>query len=329
MTRESRSVDLNTTAGTGQEFAPPEWLADEFVRLARPGRVTADVIGSKPLPAHVGSINLPKVTGGSSATVQGSQGSSVSDTAATTSSVSSGIMTLSGQQSVALQLLEQADEGVDIDAMVLEDLAASYAVALDTQVLVASTPFVGLLNVSGVNNLTYTTGSPAVLGSGQFNSQIVQAVEKIATTRYAPATSIIMRPDRWSWIVGTTFDTTGRPLFGTITQGPVNALGVSNQVDGDQVATPVGMLQGLPVYTDPNIPTNLGAGLNQEVAFVLRESDLNLYETPPVAMRFDTTYAGSLEVLFRVHGYAAAIFNRYPQSIAVIGGTGLIFPPTW
>ena len=118
------------------------------------------------------------------------------------------------------------------------------------------------------------------------------------------------------------FDSTGRPLVSP----SGNAF---NQIaDASTVAAqgPVGQMAGLPVYTDPNLPTNLGAGTNQDPILVLRSSDLYLWETAPTFASFDGPYADSLSVLLRVHGYAAFIGSRYPQSIAVINGTGTVTP---
>jgi HK97 family phage major capsid protein len=325
-TLETRTVDLNTTAGTGGEFAPPLWQVDQFIRLARAARVTADVIGSRPLPKGVASVNLPKVSAGSAVAVQSTQGSSVQDTAATTTSVTSGIMTIAGQQTVSNQLLEQS--GIPFDEVILGDLAAAYAVLLDTQVLTAaaSAPWNGggLANVASAGAVTYTQASPSVTGSGQFYSMVAKSIQTVVTTRYMQPTSIVMHPRRWAWILAA-FDSQNRPLV-VPDGGEFNPVAIADAVDGRQAAIPVGRLLGLNVYTDANIPTNLGAGTNQDVVYVLREADLNLYESDVQALSFDATFAGNLETLFRVSGYAAAILNRYPSAICAINGTGLITP---
>jgi hypothetical protein len=41
----------------------------------------------------------------------------------------------------------------------------------------------------------------------------------------------------------------------------------------------VGLIQGLPVVTDPNIETNLGAGGDEDPVYVLRASDVVLWES--------------------------------------------------
>ena len=327
MTFEARAVDMTTTAGAGGEFAPPLWLIREWVKFLRPGRVTADLIGPRPLPAGVSSINLPKVAGGSATAVQATQGSAVQDTAMTTSSVSTGILTIAGQQTVSLQLLEQS--GINFDDVILSDLAADYAKQFDTQVLTASAaaPWSGggLANVSGAGAVTYTDASPAVAGAGKFYAKVANAIETVATTRFMDPTAIVMHPRRWAWVLAA-FDSSNRPLVVPSGQGFNVAALSSGEVADENSMHAVGQMLGLPVYTDANIPTNLGAGTNQDVVYVLREADLYLYETELHQAQFDATYAGSLEMLFRVHAYAGFIANRYPSAICAINGTGLVTP---
>jgi HK97 family phage major capsid protein len=322
---EKRSVDMTTAAGAGGEFAPPLWEIDQFVAFLRPHRVIADLIGSRTLPKGVSSINLPKVATGTAVAVQTTQGTQVQDTAMTTTSVGSGIITLAGQQTVSLQLLEQS--GIAFDEVVLRDLAEDYAAKVDVQILTAaaSAPWQGggLANVAGAGSVTYTDASPAVAGTGKLYAKIAQAIETVATTRYLPPTAIVMHPRRWGWITAS-FDGNNRPLV-VPSAFAMNPVGTQDQIPQETVRA-VGQMQGLPVFTDANIPTNLGAGTNQDVIYVLRESDLYFYESPLQSASFDATYAGALEVLYRVHAYSAFIAQRYPASICAISGTGLVTP---
>jgi len=134
--QETRAGDLTTVAGAGGQFAPPLWLTQDFVALARAGRVTADLMNKDVLPSGVSSINLPTVTGGAATAVQATQNTNVQDTAMVTSSVASGITTISGQQIVAMQLIAQS--GIPFDKVVLLDLARDYATKLDVQVISGS-----------------------------------------------------------------------------------------------------------------------------------------------------------------------------------------------
>jgi hypothetical protein len=60
----------------------------------------------------------------------------------------------------------------------------------------------------------------------------------------------------------------------------------------------------------------------------MKADDLWLYETPLTAASFDATYANQMTVLYRVHAFNAFLPNRFPKSISIVSGTGLV-PPTF
>lgn len=321
--REYRTNDLSTTAGSGGEFAPPDWLVDQFVALARPGRVAADLATHDELPPGVSSLNLPKVSGGTTTAVQATQGSALSDTAATTTSVTSGITTIGGKQIVANQLLFQSP--IPFDRFILGDLAADYAKQLDTQFLSgsgSSGQLRGLKNGASVGATTYTTVSPAVVSTTSANSfynKVISAAASIATSRYMPATAIVMHPNRWYWVLEA-LDSQTRPLIVPQGQG-VNTVAI---VEGSAAQGAVGTMASLPVYIDPNIPTNVGGGTNQDVVYVAKFDDVYLWESPLMVESFDATYADQASTLFRAMAYSALIPDRYGFSVNAINGTGLV-----
>jgi HK97 family phage major capsid protein len=211
---------MTTVAAAGGSFAPPSWLVDQFIELARPGRVTADLLDHQPLPSGVSSINLPKISGGSSVSVQATQNSALSDTAMTTTSVSSGISLIGGKQIVSLQLMQQS--GIPFDRVILGDLAADYAKQLDLQVLAGSGTggqLRGLINGVGVGSTIYTSATPKVssaTAADSFYNRIIGAATAIHTTRFRPATALVLHPNRWAWVLEA-LDSTTRPLV--ITEG--------------------------------------------------------------------------------------------------------------
>lgn len=321
--QETRAGDMTTVAGAGGEFAPPLWLVDDFVALARPGRVTADLCNTMTLPSGVSSIHLPKVSTGTSVAVQQTQNSAVSDTAMTTTSVSSGITTLAGKQIVALQLMEQS--GIAFDRVVLQDLAKAYAVALCTQVIYgsnASGQLNGLVNVATNNAFTSATPAPAsVTNANSLYYVVSKAAAAIQATIFEPADAIIMHPNRWAWILGSV-DVNSRPLV--IPRGPqFNGLGNADTPVAQGLA---GNFGGYDVYTDPNISLTANSATNQDEIYVVRRDQLWLWESPVQSASFDATYADQLSILFRVHGYAAFIPNRYTGAVQSIRGTGLVAP---
>jgi HK97 family phage major capsid protein len=315
---------LTTTAGAGGEFAPPEWLVAEFVRLARAGRKFADSVGHNDLPMGVSSINLPRVATGTSTAVQGNQNTALSQTDLTTNSVSSGISTYGGKQVVSQQLLDQS--GIPFDEIILADLAADYARTYD-QAVISGSGTSGQLNgvytyftASGTVNQTYTSASPT---AGLLYSKIAGAIQAVETTRFVAPDTIWMHPRRWADLVRS-LDNQGRPL---VVPNP-GAVGFNTMANGhtDVVEGAVGTLLGLPVVVDANIPTNTGAGTNQDPILVGVRSDLRLWESGLRAEAFRETYADSVGVLFRVYAYSAQIVSRYPSSVSVINGTGLVAP---
>jgi HK97 family phage major capsid protein len=320
--QETRAGDLTTVAGAGGEFAPPLWITSEFIGLARAGRVTADLTNKQPLPAGVSSINLPKVATGTAAGVQATQNSALTDTALTTTSVSSGITTVGGRQIVSMQLLQQS--GIPFDNVVLQDLAAAYAVQVDSQVLYGSNSngqVKGL--VSCATNNAFTSGSPAPASVTNANSlyYIAQkAAAAVQTSIYKAPDAMIMHPNRWAWILGSV-DSSARPLVVPTGTG-FNGVGTGGPV-GEGFA---GTFGGLPVYLDANISTTANSATNQDEIYLIRRDECWLYESPVQAESFTATYADNASVLFRVLGYLAFIGNRRSGAVQSIRGTGLIAP---
>lgn len=323
MDQEKRA--LTTVAGAGGEFAPPQWLIDQFVALARPGRAFVDLVGTAPLPSGVSSINLPKVASGVSTAVQNPQNTALSQTDLTTTSLSTGITSVGGLQQVSLQLLEQS--GIPFDSIILGDLAASYAVSLDTGALTGagtSGALRGLDHAAGINTVAYTSASPAVTSStlaNSFYSKLANAQANVNAVRYMPADTVLMHPRRWAW-VSTALDSSNRPLI-------VPAAVAMNPIGSGNNTVPqgyVGDILGMNVFVDPNLPINLGASTNQDRVFVFKRDDIKIWESAPRVESFEATYANTATVLFRILGYAAMIPDRYGSAIQMIDGTGLVTP---
>lgn len=308
---------LSTADGAGGEFVPPAWMIDEYVGLARAGRVVADQVRHESLPGGTDSIKLPSVATGT-ATAQQTINTAVQQTDATTSSVTADVFTVAGGQLVPQQLLDQSP--INIDAIILADLAADYATKLDVAVInSANANGKGLLQVSGINGVTYTDASPTV---AELYPKFADATQQIHTNRFMPAEKHFMHPRRWAWLEAAV-DSQGRPLVLPAANMPANVIAAM----GDIVAEGfVGMLQGLPVFVDPNIPTNLGAGTNEDRVITARTSDVILYEGNPRAEAFREVNAKEIQVFFRFFNYYALHSARYPKSISVISGTGLAAP---
>ena len=312
---------INTTFGSGGEFVPPLWLENQWIAFARAGRPFADVVTKQELPAGTDSINLPKISGGSSSPAYPTQGGSLNVTDITTSTVTGPVVTLAGGQVVSLQLLEQSP--VNLDEILLQDLAASYAAQLDSNVLSgtgATGIMTGVLSLTNSNSVTFTSTQPTL---GGLYSKIAGGIQAIHSARFMPPTHIVMHPRRWAFCLAA-LDGNNRPLIVPDAYGPFNTVGNLGTPIASQGI--VGSIQGVPVLVDANIPTNLGTGTNQDVVIVAKADDLYLYEGTPRAEALAQTYGSTLQVLVRLYNYAAFIGNRYPQSVSVISGSGLVAP---
>jgi HK97 family phage major capsid protein len=309
--------DLNSTDATGGYLVAPLWLNEEFVNLARAGRVAADVLGPRSLPPKTDSINLPRMSTGTAVAVQ-SDNSTVQETDAAFDTISGDVKTIAGLQDVSQQLVDRSVPGVD--EVIYSDLVKAYAVALDVAVLNSSTANnKGLLQASGTNTVTYTQATPTV---ATLYPKIADAIQQINTNVFLPPDAIIMHPRRWAHVLAG-LDTTNRPLVSPI--APMNPVG---GFDGVVAQGLVGSIQGVNVYVDPNIPTNTGASTNQDSIIVLRTDECFLYEdqSGPYLETFRDVGSGTLTVRFRLHNYYAQINERRPKAITLITGTGLVTP---
>ncbi|MCX5349180.1 phage major capsid protein [Streptomyces mirabilis] len=324
--RSSESRGVTTGAGSGSAFVPPKYLVDQWIQLARPGRPTADLLAPMPMPTGTNQVSIPKIATGSSVASQATELTGISQTDITTSSVTAPVVTLAGQQIVSVQELQMSPGA--IDQVVMSDLAAQYGQVLDSQVINGAgtgNTLKGLLNQTGITSLTWTAATPAVTGANGLWGNLANLISQLHSARYAPPTAIIVHPRRWAWIAAAT-DSQFRPLVNPEASG-VNVYGTNGAIASEGY---VGKIMGVPVYTDASIPTNLGAGTNQDAIIVLRASDVMLWEgvaggTEPRIEAFEQPFAGSLGVLFRVYSFAA-MASRYPASIGVITGTGLVAP---
>jgi HK97 family phage major capsid protein len=323
---ETRAVgNTNAAGGSGGEWAPPTWLVGDWINLIRPARVTANLFSHEDIPFGTSSLNYPKLTGGTTVALQSTQNSALSSTDPTTGFVQTGFSTLGGKIVASQQIL---DQGRNFDQVITRDLAAAYAQQVGTQV------FTGTGTGSGTNSVinglgaatigstqTWTQASPT---AGGFYGQTAALLQKFLSARLMNPNCFVMHPRRWYWMESS-LDSTGRP-FVVPSGNAYNPLAI--EANGPVAAGYVGTMHGLPVVIDPLVPTNLGAGTNQDIVYLLKTDDLVLLESPPQAEVFREPYADSMGVLFRLYAYVGTILNRHTESIGVLTGTGLV-PPTF
>ena len=312
--------DLTRTDGAGGYFVPPAWLMSDYVELARAGRPTANLVQNDALPPGTDSINIPTVSTGTATAIQTADNGAVQETDLADASVTAGVKTIAGQQDLAIQLLEQSP--VNFDQVIFRDLIADYATKVDVQVINGSNgsgQVKGMLSASNTIGVTYTDTSPTV---PELYSKLADAIQQMHTNRFRPPSVIVMHPRRWAWFL-TALDSQNRPLVVPNAYGPNNAMGTLSAVDSQQV---VGSIHGLPVVTDPSIPTNLGAGTNEDRILVMKSDDHILWESSVRTRVLPDVGSGTLTVRLQVYGYVAFTAERYPKGLAIISGTGLVAP---
>ncbi|BBX00805.1 phage major capsid protein [Mycolicibacterium moriokaense] len=311
--------DLDRGDGTGGYAVPPIWLVSQYVELARAGRAYANTVTNLTLPPGTDSINIPKVLTGTATAIQTADNTNVAETDLTDTSVQASVRTIAGQQDVAIQLLDQSP--ISFDEVIFRDLIADYATKVDLQVISgsgASGQVLGVRNTSGITTIAATSGSDNV---GLLFAKIADAVQRVHTQRFMAPTVIIMHPRRWAFFLAAR-DDVGRPLV--VPNGPgQNQIATLSGVLAEQV---VGQMHGLPVVTDPNMPTTLGASTNEDVIHVLRASDLLLWESALRTRVLPEVGSGTLTTRLQVYGYVAFTAARYPQSVVELGGTALATP---
>jgi len=310
--------DLSRVDGQGGYAVPPAWLMNEYVELARPGRAFANVCQRQPLPGGTDSINIPKILTGTAVGVQTADNQPVVDVDLTDTFINAPVRTISGQQAVAIQLIDQSP--IAFDDLVFRDLVAAHAAQTDQQVIGGSGANGQVLGIQLTPGIT--TIAASAIDIQHVYGAIANAVQTIHSTRFLPPEVIVMHPRRWGWFLSL-LDASQRPLFLGTANAPMNVAGVLTDVASQQI---VGSMHGLPVVTDPNIPVTQGAGNNEDPVFVVRASDLVLWEGGIRARVLPETKATTLTVLLQIYSYLAFSAARYPASIVEIAG---LTAPAW
>jgi hypothetical protein len=77
----------------------------------------------------------------------------------------------------------------------------------------------------------------------------------------------------------------------------------------------------LPVVVDPSIPTNQGAGTNEDTVLVIRADDIWLWESVVRTRALPEVGSGTLTTRLQAYQYLA-LATRYPKAVSAITGTG-------
>ena len=315
---ERRDVDTGNFTG----LVVPQYLVDLAAPFARAGRPTADFATNRmALPPSGMTLNISRMTTGTSTAVQETQNTSVSETDADDTLLTIDVRTIAGQQDLSRQVIER---GTGVDSFVLADLIRSWQTTLDAQVLngTGSNGQMKGIRVSGGNAVTFTSTAPTV---SLLYPKLADALQRVQSNVFTTPTHWIMHPRRLAFLLAAT-DTTGRPVVVPTANGPMNAAGTGAGVA--EYGNSGYQLLGLPIVTDANVVTNTGAATNQDEIYLVDAREMHLWEQPgaPFTLRFDATAPGSLTIKTVVYGYAAFTAERYAAAASIISGTGLVAP---
>lgn len=324
--RDAEGRALSSTSGAGGDFLPPLYFGDLYAEFKRARRVTAQLVRNLPLAAQGNTITIPRVTAGSSTAAQ-QDNQNVSNTDATTAIVTIPVCTVAGYMDLSRQIVERSEPG--LDQIIIEDLLHDYNKRVNFYVVNGSGSSgqpTGLLNQSGINAITFTTGSPTV---PLLYPKILDSVRQITEAVFEPTVGLVMTARRWAWILAAV-DSQNRPLATPIAQGPFNALGVHSDANASFVdnMVPAGTFAGYPVWIDETIPKTIGAGTNQDAIIAAAFNEHILWEDPagPRQFTFEGVTSQTAAIRVQVFGYMAFTGGRYPAATSAINGTGLVAP---
>ena len=322
--RHRQEMDIEHRDGTTASFSGlvvPQYLTALASELSRAGRPFADQCTSLPLPDDGMTINISRVTTGSSAAMQAAENNAVSETDIDDTLLTVDVRTIASGQQISRQAIER---GTGIDALIAADMMGAVATSVEDQVIHGSGSsgnLLGLSNISGTNAITYTDGSPT---AAETYSKIVDGIQQINSNRFAGADLILMHPRRLAAMQAGQ-DSSGRPLVVPSNQVPQNSLGVGPIAGYGNTGASIA---GLPVVTSGKVTTTSGSGGNEDMIFIVRRADMLLFEdnSQPVMVRMDQTAGLNLTVTLVAFQYACFVGGRYPASISKISGTGLVAP---
>jgi Phage capsid family len=286
--------DLSTSPTAGGNFSPPAFLAEQFSTPVRSESVLPQILPENTLPGEIRNETLftPRITTGTSAAPQNPQGSAISETNIVESMVGSPIGTAAGLQNVSQQLLVHSN----IDLVLAADLGRALGAQVDQQLIFGTgtnSQARGLITVAGIGTVANTDVSPT---QQEGFVKILQAASDLSVALGKPADAILMHPRRHAWFL--------------------------NWRDG-ALTGPAVVTWPAKVYDVSNIPTTQGAGTNEDFVLVLRTDELPFYQEPPrFKVSVDVAGSNTLTVRFTAFQYIAGLFERRPEAINKVSGTG-------
>lgn len=298
----------------GGEFVLPLYLADLWVEPSISRRPLADALPKLPSPPTGTSISIPHLSSGVAVAAR-SGGGTVSESDGVTATVTHDVNEISGQVDVGRIAVMRSDPTLDL--VIGRTLMRRHDAYLDSQLIsgtCTAPQHRGILNVSGINAVTFTAATPTAAATVP---KVLDAIQQIATARAGEvyADTIVLHPRRAAFLASNLSSTF--PLF---------QLGSLNQAAGTMAGGFVDNFLGLKVVLDSNMPINLGGGTNEDRIIVLAAEDFYVLEGPLYVQTFEDVGSGEGKIRFQVFSHSAFLSKRYPASASVVSGTGLATP---
>lgn len=305
--------DMQALSTQGLEFLPPLYLSGLYVEPNIAGRPLANSLPSMPLPPSGVAITIPKLSSGVSVAARADAGA-VSETDGVSATISHDVNEIAGQVDIGRIAVMRSDPSLDV--VVVRTLRRRYDAYLDAQLFSGSgtaPQHRGLDNVTSPNVVTFTQATPTAANT---LPKLFDAIQQIASNRLEVyGDLIVMHPRRSAYL--------NSSLSSTV---PVFQQGQLMQAVGTQDQGFAQSLGGIPILQDPNITVTAGAGTNEDKIYVLAKEDFILMEGPLMARVYDDVGSGTGIIRYQLFAFSAFLSNRYPKSLTIISGTGLVSP---
>lgn len=229
------------------------------------------------------------------------------------------VFTAAGLATVSNQLLKDAKWNVD--RLITADLAKRF-VHLEEQAFINGSGVgqpLGIMNTPGVLSVPYTEATP---DQEKLLDKISDGITNIQTEFLGFPDAIVMHPRTWGWLAKARAES-GEYLLGAGAAGTQRR--PNEKIPGyGQGTLPRGELFGLPVYTTPNIPTNLGDAADESAVIIGDFSQgLVLDREGIVTDTSQHVFFTTNQTVFRSEERLGFTAGRYPNAFAVIQGDGL------
>jgi len=311
-----------TSTGDFSGLVVPQYLVDLYAPKLRAGRPFADASRKHALPAQGMSVVLSLIGTGTNVAAQTSQNTAAVTQDPADSSLTINVNTVAGQNSVSKQALLR---GYQLESIILQDLIRAYNTKIDDLIINGSGSNgqpLGIQNMTTGILVTFTSTSPTVAG---LYPKIADCIQQVQSNVFATPNAVIMHPRRLGFLLAG-LDSQNRPLVLPTAYNPVNSMSTGDGYPNYGTNSGYSIL-GLPIITDANLSTSLGAGTNQDSIHVVDLNESHLFEQAgqPTYVSFEEPN-GKVALNIVLFGFMAYTSLRYPKAFAQINGTGLVTP---